>query len=68
MFLKILFLYSLYSRRQWDGMIKAWKLQIHQWGRNGKINSKKPDPPPVPQDKSLDMLIQLVISSDLPYR
>ena len=49
-------------------MIKAWKLQIHQWGRSGKINSKKQDPPPVPQDKSLDMLIQLVISSDLPYR
>ena len=60
-----------YSRRQWDGLVKAWKLQIHQWNQNGsgKKISKKQDPPVVvPQDKSLDMLIQLVISSDLPYR
>jgi len=20
-----------YSRRQWDGLVKAWKLQIHAW-------------------------------------
>ena len=60
-----------HSRRQWDGLVKAWKLQIHQWNQNGsgKKISKKQDPPVVvPQDKSLDMLIQLVISSDLPYR
>ena len=60
--------FLLQSRRQWDGLIKAWKLQIHQWNGNGKKISKKQDPPVVPQDKSLDMLIQLVISSDLPYR
>jgi len=62
---------TYYSRRQWDGLVKAWKLQIHQWNQNGsgKKISKKQDPPVVvPQDKSLDMLIQLVISSDLPYR
>ena len=23
--------YVKYSRRQWDGLIKAWKLQIHNW-------------------------------------
>ena len=20
-----------YSRRQWDGLVKAWKLQVHAW-------------------------------------
>ena len=24
-----------YSRRQWDGLIKAWKLQIHSWNAKG---------------------------------
>lgn len=24
-----------YSRRQWDGLIKAWKLQIHNWNAKG---------------------------------
>lgn len=24
-----------YSRRQWDGLIKAWKLQIHAWNAKG---------------------------------
>lgn len=24
-----------YSRRQWDGLIKAWKLQIHAWNSKG---------------------------------
>ena len=23
--------YVKYSRRQWDGLVKAWKLQIHAW-------------------------------------
>ena len=23
-----------YSRRQWDGLIKAWKLQIHSWNQD----------------------------------
>ena len=23
--------YVTYSRRQWDGLIKAWKIQIHAW-------------------------------------
>jgi len=25
-----------YSRRQWDGLIKAWKLRIHAWNANGE--------------------------------
>ena len=27
----VFFRYVKYSRRQWDGLIKAWKLQIHAW-------------------------------------
>jgi len=25
-----------YSRRQWDGLIKSWKLRIHAWNANGE--------------------------------
>ena len=24
-----------YSRRQWDGSIKAWKLRVHDWNKKG---------------------------------
>lgn len=24
-----------YSRRQWDGLIRAWKLQLHAWNAKG---------------------------------
>ena len=27
-----------YSRRQWDGLIKAWKLQVHAWNADGKFH------------------------------
>ena len=27
-----------YSRRQWDGLIKAWKLQVHAWNADGKLH------------------------------
>ena len=33
------FRYVKYSRRQWDGLIKAWKLQIHVW--NAKIGESE---------------------------
>lgn len=28
-----------YSRRQWDGLIKAWKLQVHAWNADGKFHN-----------------------------
>ena len=35
-FLSFNFRYSKFSRRQWDGLIKAWKLQIHAWNASSK--------------------------------
>jgi len=29
-----------YSRRQWDGLVKAWKLQVHGWNANTKESDK----------------------------
>lgn len=39
--------YVKYSRRQWDGLVKAWKLQIHAWdsGELKDPGAKKSDSP-----------------------
>ena len=40
-----------YSRRQWDGLIKAWKLRIHAWNKDGDsdvfetVDEWKPEDP-----------------------
>lgn len=35
--------YKQYSRRQWDGLVKAWKLQIHAWNAEGAASSPEKD-------------------------
>ena len=61
--------YVKYSRRQWDGLIKAWKLQIHAWNAKGddpnfSIGEWKADQDILKDDNEADSIPQAMEKND----